>query len=197
MKKSVKTPVLITIFIFGFNYVDAQLKLPVANALTGDIKKIVEDYPNHFANFKGELLAENIQSAEYSCNCDVSGAEESTITSYSSKGNSVYSWQATMFTTDDFDKGKQKFRSLFNQLNNLASKPFGEKTFHLKGNYESPKEEKKFTSILFSFSPQDESVKKLKVELIIQYYEPMEWKVKILIYNREREDDERGKVIEN
>lgn len=197
MKKSVKIPALVTIFLFFLYGANAQLKLPVASALSGDIKKIIEDYPNHFTNLKGELLTENIQSAEYSCVCKVSGAEETTITGYSSKENNVYSWQAIMLTTDEFEKARKQFRSLYNQLNNLAVKPFGERTFYLKGSYDSPEEEKKFSSVLFSFSPNERSVKKLKVELTMQYYEPMEWKVKILIYDREREDNERGKLTED
>lgn len=54
----------------------------------------------------------------------------------------------------------------------------------------------KFTSILLSPEPGLELLKKMKVEIILQAVEPMEWKVKLLIYDREREDDERGAVRE-
>ncbi len=195
MKKSVKTLVFLTTTVLFFNGIHAQLKLPAVNGIENDFKKIVADYPNHFSNLLGELLEENAQSVDYSCNCRITGAEETIITRHSSKGNNVYSWQSVMLTTESFEKAKQKFRSLYNQLNHLSVNPAG-KSYQLKANYEVPLEEKKFTSILFSLDPDEETISKLKAELSLQFHEPMEWKVKILVYDREREDNERGKTIE-
>ncbi|HRF16703.1 MAG TPA: hypothetical protein PK977_00995, partial [Chitinophagaceae bacterium] len=84
----------------------------------------------------------------------------------------------------------------FNQLNNLSVRFADNKSLHLKGKFEEPKEEMKFTSVLFSPEPGQEFLKKLKVEITMQAVEPMEWKVKLLIYDREREDEERGAVRE-
>ncbi|MBK8141269.1 MAG: hypothetical protein IPK57_09730 [Chitinophagaceae bacterium] len=111
------------------------------------------------------------------------------------KREGVVSWQALMLTTDDFDEVKKKFRSFYNQLNNLPVS-VGQKLFRLKGEYKLPQEEMKFTAVLFSLDPADEAAKKLKVELSLQYQAPMEWRIKILVYDREREDDERGKTVE-
>ena len=197
MKKFVKTLCFPVLFFFFTTTLSAQLKAPDDSAFTRDFKKIIENYPDHFNNLKGELLEENVQSVEYSCNCTISGAEESTITLYSSKKNNVYSWQAVMLTSDDFEKAAQKFSSLFKELKSLAVSTGGASNYHLRGMYESPAVEKKFTSVLFSFDPPDEHIKKLKAELSIEFYPPMEWKVKVLLYNREREDIEQGKTVEN
>jgi hypothetical protein len=156
---------------------------------------VIGEYPSRFTNLLGEMIIENPQSTEYKCNFAVNGAEETTITRYSSSANNVYSWQALMLTTDNFEKAKQKFRTLFNQLNNLDVKPGGSKSYHLKGNYEPPVEEKKFASVVFTFSPDEEGLNKLKAEISLQY-ELTEWKVKVLVYDREREDGERGKTVE-
>ena len=194
MKKSVKPLVLLTIAALFFNFLSAQLKLPVVNGFANDVKKVIEDYPNRFVNLMGEIMSENTQSTDYRCNFKVNGAEETFITRYSAK-KEVCSWQALMLTTDNFEKAKQKFKSLYNQLNNM-SVSLGAANFRLKGKYESQEEEKKFGSVLFSFEPASEATKKLKIEISMQFYEPMEWKVKVLVYDREREDDERGKIVE-
>lgn len=195
MIKSVKTLVLITITSLFFNAVAAQLKLPgINNGVAHDVKKVIEDYPNRFIHLMGEMVAEHTQLTDYQCNFNVNGAEESIITRYSAK-KEVCSWQAVMLTTDEFEKAKQKFKSLYNQLNNLSVNS-NKVNFRLNGVYESPEEAKKFTSVLFSFNPANESLKKLKVEISLQYIEPMEWKVKVLVYDREREDVERGKTVE-
>lgn len=196
MKKSVKTLVLLTISFLISSAADAQLKLPVVgNGIGGDIKKVIEDYPNRFINLMGEVKTLNEQSTDYFCNFKVNGAEETFVTRYSAKREGVVSWQALMITTEDFEEAKKKFKSLYNQVNNLSVSS-GQKNFRLKAEYKSPQEEMKFTSILFSLDPVEEAVKKLKVELSLQYQAPMEWKIKILVYDREREDDERGKATE-
>lgn len=157
----------------------------------------MEDYSSRFSHLTGNILIENPQSVAYQCNCKIEGAEESTITFYSSKHKNIVSWRAVMLTTDDFAAAKKKFNSLFGQLNNLPVNIGHSNNYRLKGVYEQPVEEKKFTTILFSFTPVDESTKNLKAELSVEFYAPMEWKVKVLIYNRDRKDNEKGKTIED
>ncbi|MEO7984359.1 MAG: hypothetical protein ABI688_09775 [Bacteroidota bacterium] len=195
MIRTVKSLVLITISAFLFHSVHAQLRLPVIDGVGKDVKKVIEDYPNHFANLMGEMSSQNTQSTDYQCNFTINGAEEATITRYSAK-KEVCSWQAVMLTTENFEKAKQKFRALYNQLNNLPVDITGGKNFRLKGKYDTPAEEKKFSHVLFSFEPSNDLVKKLKVEISIEYQAPMEWKVKVQVYDKEREDDERGKMVE-
>lgn len=195
MKKSVKPLVFITILTLFYNTAGAQIKIPVINGIGNDVKKVIEDYPSRFINLVGEVIVENTQSTEYYCNFKVNGAEETSITRYSAK-KEVCSWQALMLTTENFEKAKQKFKSLYNQLNNLSADIGNAKNMHLKGMYETPAEEKKFASVLFSFKPASDLIKKLKVEILMEYVEPMEWKVKVLVYDRDREDNEKGKTIE-
>jgi hypothetical protein len=189
MKPPVKTLAFLTIFFFSFISIDARVKLMSANTVAADVKKIIDDYPNQFSNLMGDLVIENPQSADYQCNVKISGAEESIITRYSGKRNFI-SWHAVMLTTESFNEAKKKFSSLYNQLNNLSIR-----SMHLKGIYESPVEEKKFASVILSFDPADESVKRLKIEVVMEA-EQMEWKVKVLVYDRDREDDERGEIKE-
>lgn len=196
MKKSVKTLVLLTISFLFFSPADAQIKLPIVNNGVGsDVKKVIEDYPNRFINLMGEVKMLNEQSTDYYCNFKVNGAEETFVTRYSAKREGVVSWQALMMTTGEFDEAKKKFKSFYNQINNL-SVSIDQKSYRLKAEYKSPSEEMKFASILFSLDPVEEVTRKLKVELLLQYQAPLEWKIKILVYDREREDAERGNVVE-
>ncbi len=195
MAKSVKPLVLITIAALLFHYSNAQLRLPAINGVGIDVKKVIEDYPNRFINLMGEVLTENTQSTDYQCNFKVNGAEEAFITRYSAK-KEMCSWQAVMLTTESFEKAKQKFKSLYNQLNNLSVNIGAAKNFHLKGKYEVPEESMKFTSVVFSFNPETDPVKKIRVEIALQHQAPMNWKVKVLVYDKEREDNERGETKE-
>jgi len=195
MNKTVKTLVLFTIGCLLFYSSVAQLRLPGNNAVANDIRKVIEDYPNRFSNLAGELVSENGQSAEYQCNFKVNGAEESTITRYVSK-EELCTWQAVMMTTETFEKAKQKFKTLFSQLNNLPVDLGAGKNFHLRGTYTAPEEARKFTAVVFSLENSHDKLKKLRVEVSMQFQAPVEWKVSLQVYDKEREDDERGKTVD-
>ncbi|RYG53451.1 MAG: hypothetical protein EOO01_04310 [Chitinophagaceae bacterium] len=173
----------------------SQVRIPGANPLSTDMKKVIRDYPHHFASLQGAVMEENPQSVNYACNFQVDGAESSSITRYSSKANDVFSWQALMLTTEDFEAAKKKFRALFNSLNNLTVKMDYGETFYLTGKYVTPVEEKKFTSVILTFEKADRITQKMKLE-ISMHYEMLEWKIRVLIYERDREDEERGETIE-
>ncbi|MBC7947489.1 MAG: hypothetical protein H7Y42_06390 [Chitinophagaceae bacterium] len=189
MKPFVKLLVLFTILFFQQSPLFAQLRITPATSIVNDLKKVIEDYPSHFDHLLGELIMQNPQSADYTCNFKVNGAEECSITRYTGKKKAA-SWQAVMLTTESFEDAKKKFKSLFGQINQLAIR-----SMRLKGVYDTPVEEKKFSSVLFYLDPSDPAVSKLRVELVLEA-EQMDWKVKLLIYDREREDEERGEVIE-
>lgn len=194
MKNSVKPLVFLTIVLLYSFGLAAQLRLPVANGIAKELRTIIEDYPNHFHHITGEIISETNGTTVYTCNTLLSGAEDHTITKYANN-KAIYFWQATMLTTESFEKAKQKFKSLFNQLNNLSVK-LGAKNYKLKGEYINPTEEMKFASIRFFAEPDDETLKKFRTELVIQFSMPMEWKVRILIYEKEREDEERGTIMD-
>jgi len=191
MNPSVKTLALFTILLFSLNVSNSQLKLSSTSSIASDVKRVIEDYPNHFANLIGDVIIQNPQSTDYRCNFKVAGAEECFVTRYASGKKPIVSWEALMLTTESFDDAKKKFKSLYSQLNNLAVS--GAK---LKGTFEAPTEGIDFTTVVFSFDPSTGANKKLRVELIMEA-QMMDWKVKVIIYDRDRNDDERGSVIED
>lgn len=100
-----------------------------------------------------------------------------------------------MITTSEFEVAKNTFDTYYSRLNKVSFR-FANRSYNLTGEYESPTEERKFTSCLFSVSLKEEGMKRLKVELLMEYVQT-EWKVKLLVYEKEREDDERGEVRGN
>lgn len=193
MKKIVK-PLLFSVLSIALTLSSfSQLRLPLANALAIDIRKIIREYPHQFSKLQGNVIEENPQATSYDCTLKVAGAESSSITRYSSNKRKVYSWQALMLTTDDFEMAKTKFRALYSQFNQLAVKMDYGETFYLGGKYETPVEEKKFNSVTFMFENPDRNTHRMKLEISMQY-EMLEWKVRVLIYEHERDDDEQGDI---
>lgn len=194
--KSVKLLVLFTILITAISS-NAQLKLSsLTNTIQPDLEKVVKDYFNHFTNIRGEEIGQNPQTTEYSSSVKLSGAEECSITKYSSVKNEVWSWQAVMLTTEDFETARKKFKTLYSQVNNLSVHFDKEGGISFKGEYETPTEAKKFTSVIFSAPNKNQTLSPLKIELVMEY-KLVEWEIRIMVYGKEREDNEQGKTRED
>jgi hypothetical protein len=194
--KSVKSLVLFTICALILTTSNAQIKLPSSpNPIQPELEKVIQDYFNHFMNIRGEEIGQNPQSTEYHSSITIKGAEECSVTKYSSTKNEVWSWQAIMLTTEEFETAKKKFKALYSQVNNLAVQFEDQLTYSFKGDYETPTEAKKFTSVVFSAQTKNETVKPLKIELTLEY-KLVEWEIKILVYGKEREDNEQVKTKE-
>jgi len=167
----------------------AQLKLPLNNGFRTDIQKVVEAFPQQFAPIRGEVLMENPQTVEYASTVRPSGAQETMIVKYSSMLKPVYSWQSVLLATEDYDEAVKKYKWTFNQLKGMNVKYVAD-LYTLRGTYEQPDESRKFTTSILTPANPPMALKKLKVEVSMQFEFP-EWKVSVIVYEKEREDTEQ------
>ncbi len=191
MKCLMLTPLLCLLL---FNYAFAQLKLPTNNSFKSDFQKIVTEYPQHFEGIRGDILNQNPQTIEYVSELKVGDAKECIIINYSSGLKPIYSWQGVMFISEDFEEASKKYKWLFNQLKGLNIF-YVKDQYTLKGSFEEADETRNFTNSILAPDAPPDPLKKLRVEVAILFEFP-EWKVNLLVYEKEREDDERGEIAE-
>ena len=181
------------IFILFVFTLSAQV-IPVKNALQTDLAKVLSDYPNGFKNIIGEQIIENPQSIEFECLLPVKEAIKCKLVKYSSNVKEIYSWEAEMTKTDDFEAAAKKFRTIYNSLQHLSVNINGS-TVVFKGDYIKPSEAIKFTTIVLDPGEKTPELKKLKIALTLEA-EMLDWVIKIQVYEREREDKDRGPAID-
>ena len=181
-----------TFILFVFT-LSAQV-IPVKNALQTDLAKVLSDYPNGFKNIIGEQIIENPQSIEFECLLSVKDAIKCKLVKYSSNVKEIYSWEAEMTKTDDFEAAAKKFRTIYNSLQHLSVNINGS-TVVFKGDYIKPSEAIKFTTIVLDPGEKTPELKKLKIGLTLEA-EMLEWVIKIQVYEREREDKDKGPAID-
>ena len=181
------------IFILFVFTLSAQV-IPIKNALQTDLAKVLSDYPNGFKNIIGEQIIENPQSIEFECLLSVKDAIKCKLVKYSSNVKEIYSWEAEMTKTDDFEAAAKKFRTIYNSLQHLSVNINGS-TVVFKGDYIKPSEAIKFTTIVLDPGEKTPELKKLKIALTLEA-EMLEWVIKIQVYEREREDKDRGPAID-
>jgi hypothetical protein len=194
--KMLKTSLIAFVILFFASQIQAQIRFPVTNNdLRNNLQKVIADFSNQLNSMKGDTLAQNPQTVEYASLLKFEGAEQNTITQYIST-KSIYSWQAVVLTTEDFEEAVKKYKWLCKQLKVMTINLGDGYTFSLNGNYEPAVETKKFSSSTFQLTPAATYLPKLKIEVGLQFYFP-EWKVNLVVYQKEREDNERGDINED
>jgi hypothetical protein len=189
-----KPAALLLAFLFSLS-LTAQVKLPFTNNdLRNNLEKVLSDFPREMRTLKGEVLTENPQTIEFASLLQFRGAEENTITQYISP-KPIYSWQAILLSTETFEEAAKKYKWLYNQLKVMTVTLDGGYSFTLTGRWEEPSESKTFFSSPFHLTPAATNLPKLQIEVGMEYLFP-EWKVKLTVYQKEREDRERGATRE-
>jgi hypothetical protein len=167
-----------------------------SNKTQAVLEKVIQDYPNHFYNIKGELIGQALQISRYKSTLQLPGASSSTITLYTASHNESSGWTCTVLESSNFSQAKKKFAEIYGQLSNSIITTSGQKTFILSGQYEEPSEEKKFTHIVFSLLPGVGDMKKLKVELSLQE-DGNGWKIVLTVQDRDPKDESQLAMTNN
>jgi len=183
-----KKPKLIVAALFLFFNAAAQFKLPVPSNFRSDVQKVVAAYPGQFAELRGDVIQKNPQTVEYASLIRPDKAERVVITQYSSSNKEVYSWHATLLSTEDFAEAEKKYKWLYQQLKGMNVKYVVDQ-YTLRGNYHAPAEERKFTTSQLMVANPPMALKNLRVEIAMHFVFP-EWKVGLTVFEKEREDDE-------
>lgn len=181
------------IFILFVFSLSAQV-IPIKIALQNDIAKVISDYPNGYKNIIGEQIIENPQRIEFECCVTVKDAIKCKLIKYSSNVKDIYSWEAEMIKSDDFEEAAKKFRAIYNSLQHLSVNINGT-TAVFQGDYIKPTEAIKFTTIVLDAGDKTPDLKKLKLALILET-DMLDWVIKIQIYESEREDRDKGPAID-
>lgn len=180
------------VFILSAITVDAQNKLPglkLTPTIAPDVLKVARDYYDHFFNIKGEKIFETESTIEYKSKILPQGALESTITQIKNLQN-VYSWQAIMMNTDDYEKAVAKYKQIYRQLNGASLIMNDGRTCKMKGPYDAPDDGRAFASSILAPDVTEKYLQRLKIEVGLNY-NMSDWSVKILIYEKESDEDIR------
>lgn len=168
--------------------------LPLSSSFRADFQKVVDEYPRHYASIRGEVINKNPQTVEYLSKVKPDGVEEATIMKYSALGKEVFTWQSVVLVTEDYEAAAKKYKWLYQQLKGMNIKYVADQ-YTLRGPFAEPDESIGFASSVLTPNHPPMPLAKLKVEVQLNFEFP-EWKVSLLVYDKEREDDEQGHITE-
>jgi hypothetical protein len=168
-----------------------------SNKTQSILEKVIQDYPNHFYNIKGDLIGQTHQAAEYRSTLQLPGSSSCTITLISTSHVAGNSWTCAVFEAGNFELAAARFREIYEQIANSIITTSHRKTFILTGQYENPAEDKKRTRIVFALLPGVEEVKKLKVELSQLQDEGGKWKILLSVNDQDLKSTMQSDITAN
>ncbi len=183
--------VFITLIV---NQATAQsVKVKPVAGVRSQVQQLIHSYFQHFDGVKGDTLSQSNGSIIYASKM-LPGALESSITQYG-HGN-IYSFQATLLRTEDFNKGVELYKKYYQQLNGMPVILDDKSTVKLSGLFDIPEEARSFASSILELQKVNKGLQMLKVEVAINYAFP-EWNVKLLIYEKQADEDMRPTIPSN
>jgi hypothetical protein len=175
---------------FATSIATAQLKLAPNVAFRNDIQRVVEDYSHGFTTIKGAAVEQGPQTVTYASKLTPNGSGEASIVQYSSGGKAIYSFQTTLLVTETYKEAAKKYSWLYTQLKGMNVKHVVD-NYTLQGRFEAPDESKGFAISTLTLASPPPPLQKLRVEVTLQYEMP-NWKVGLVIFEKERDDKEGG-----
>ena len=192
--KSIKFP----FFLFSLiacNTLQAQLFTKPNKALNDAIQQVINDIPNHFQNLQGDLIQKDNQSSTYESKIKIPGADNTTVTAYTSLKDKSKSMGAVVFETESFAEAKKKYNEIINQIKIENLKLPGEtNSFKWKLNYDKPDESKNFSSSIFRTGSDKAAFKNIKLEVSLTA-QVTSYSISIFVYEKKEDDAIAGEAL--
>ncbi|MHA4810732.1 hypothetical protein ACX0G9_21680 [Flavitalea flava] len=151
------------------------------------IEAILHDFPHNLQSVSGELLLAEGEYENYASTILLPNAASCIVTRYHSKRDTTASWQARMYSSDDFGKAALQYRALFGKLQGSYLLLADNTQVFLKGKFEPAREETPFTTSTLRLPAGDWRYADVKVELELVYL-LADWAVNINIVSKKPDE---------
>lgn len=145
------------------------------------IEAVLHDIPSNLRNITGELVLAEGEIENYACTVELPGADHCFITRYHSASDTTASWQAKMYSNEDFDKASRQYHDLYNRLRSCYLLLADSSMVFLKGEWEPVLEEIPFATSTLRLSTGDGRYGEVRVQLEM-LYQANDWVVNINIF---------------
>lgn len=161
------------------------------NSLKPVIEKVARDYYQNFNNIKGDTVNETESTIEFTSKVSPTGALATSITKYIDPYS--YTWQATMYQSEDYEAAVGKYKEYYKQLNGCTLTFYDKTSYKLVGGYDTPDESRAFASSILQLDGVNHDLELFKVEIALNYSLP-DWTVKIMVYEKVADDKIRPTI---
>jgi hypothetical protein len=168
---------------------DSILRSRVRTVLFPDaIDAVLGDLPYNLRHVTGELLLAEGEIDNYASLVVIADAQNCVVTRYHSVVDTTASWQAKMYSTEDFGAAARKYQQLYTQLKTCNVRMPDGSIYLLDGSWEPAREGISFTTCTLRVKTEDWRFRDVMVQLEL-VYQMADWAVNINIVTKRRDDE--------
>ena len=161
------------------------------NTLKPVVEQVARDFYQNFNSIKGDTINQSEETIEFASRIAPADAISTSITKYLQPYS--YTWEATMFKTENYEEAVEKYKIYYRQLNGSKLTFYDKTSYNLSGRYDAPDEDRAFASSILQLNPSNNDLQFFKVEIGLSYSLP-EWTVKVMIYEKIADDKIRPTI---
>lgn len=150
--------------------------------------EVILDYPNNFHNISGDLILSQGEYEHYASLVTLPGSKSCIIGRYHSLADSTASWQAVMYSHEDFEEASREYKNIFRQLRSSPVTLVDGSKIYLVGEMPELDGSLDFTIATFIFPTADMRYRNFKVELEL-LYTMNEWVINLNLVRRKKDEE--------
>ncbi len=183
------------LFIFSAfaTFAQPRITLKSSPSIKPVIEKVARDYYQNFNNIKGDTINKTESTIEFTSKVSPAGSLGTSITKYIDPYS--YTWQSTMFQSEDYQEAVDKYKEYYKQLDGCTLTFYDKTSYKLVGGYDTPDESRAFASSILQLDGVNHDLQLFKVEVALNYSLP-DWTVKVMIYEKVADDKIRPTIEE-
>jgi hypothetical protein len=175
----------------------AQVKTAEKSSNPGFIKAVeivLGDFPYNYHHITGDLLLMQGEVEQYASTVSIPGAQSCIIGRYHSELDTTASWQAVLYSNEEFENAATQYKQLFHQLKGCHLRMSDGSVYYLDGKYEDATEAMPFVSSSLAIQTADERFKNFKVEIEL-LYQVDKWVININMVTKKKDDEIRPEIV--
>jgi hypothetical protein len=129
------------------------------------LEKIVSDFRYNFKNITGDTLNNHGEVEIYSSTIALPGTTECTINKYHSAKDTTASWQAVVYSGDNYKEAVKAYKNAFRLINKSRIHLIDRSIIGFEGQMEQPTEELRFTVSTLRLESDDIRYKRFSAEI--------------------------------
>lgn len=156
------------------------------------IEKVARDFYENFGDIIGDTINQTLNSVQFQSRLIPPESLSTCVIKYVDPYS--YSFETTMFESEDFQEAVSRYKEYFRQLNGCRLTFYDKTAYNLSGKYDLPDEARTFASSILKLTGNNHDLKLFTVEVALNYLMPS-WTVKVMVYEKVEDQDIRPTII--
>lgn len=181
-------PFLWMAFVCPFAFAQSSKPLSNTTGFAASFTKVVQDFRHNYNNIQGEAIAGEPGTQSFKSTVCLPGAQHCTITRYSSQQDKSASWQAILYSGDNYDEALKAYKAAIKQVKQTSVAGIVSKPVSFEGDMQQADENVRFAATTLRLKTTDKLYQEFATDVALSG-SMFSWEVQINVYKRKADTE--------